>query len=535
MGTGERMISEACRQRTTILVLTLVALSGAPVLAADTGTVQPKVTWPGGELNRCRFGVLGEASTQPLDSLLQLAAGPARIIVHCGEDPTLTPPPVTVNVRAGGNHEAKFTVDAARVRVMSKKDGVMLAGEARFYEVGRALLDPPLAVLPTNSTAHVAAGQYDLRVRLTGGKGPVPEVLQSKLRLKPGRNPDVELDLADGILVGLATENGKRAEGAVRASRNDVQVALGDTLQPLTLPAGLYEVVVELRSAANFTSASEAVWVQPNKTVKSQQAFKTGKLQVQVTQDNKPIEATVRLSLPLAAEFFNFFDAPGPCVLTPGRYMVNIESKAAKGLGELKKTEVVIKAKQTSKLSFDLSQATLRATITKNGQPIKGIVEVREPGGGKVIARMASTEVRLWPGRYELVARLPDGSENVDGPFEVKLGEKVQRTVAFHRSQLTVQALRGPAPEPKAKVLIFRPGAAKPIKEGVHGEAFELMDGTYDLKVVAGADTVWSQGVEVKGDAKVQVSLPELADAEALPEGEAPADDFELPEGDADP
>jgi len=504
-------------------------VAGGAAEAGDTASVRVQVKWDG-DATTCRFGLLGKTLNHPLEDTLEVPAGKARIAVRCGTDPQLSPPPKLITARAGRTQVAKFKLQEARVRVMSKNGGSMRPGEVRFYEVGRAEQDPPVAVHPTNVTAKVAAGRYDVRVRLKDG----PERIHKKLELKSGRNRDLNVDLSDGALLGLVTDNGRTSDGAVRVMRGAKKVALGDTGQEISLPAGFYEVVLELRTAANFATRSKKVWVEPGKTTRVKQAFKTGKIQARITQDGKAIEATVRLSLPLAADFFNFFEAPGPVALTPGRYNVTIEAPAAKALGALKKADVEVKAGRTTKVAFDVSQATLRASITKNGRKIPGIVEVREPGGGKVVARMSKTGVRLWPGRYEVVARLPDGSESVDGPFDLKLGEKVHRTIAFRRANLTVLALRGPAPEPQAQVQVYRRGAAKPLAKGRHGEAIELPEGTYDLKVLAGADTVWSQGVEVRGRRKVQVALPELADADALPEGEDPADDFELPEGDAD-
>ncbi len=498
--------------------------------------MEPNVRWDGGDASTCTFGVLGGPAAKSINEPLTVPQGKVRIVVHCGDNPVLTPPPVTIKAKAGRTFKPKFKVQRAKLRVMTRRGGAMLPGEARFYEVGRADIDPPLAEHATNSTAKLAVGRYDVRIRLASSKGR-SEILHTKLRVKAGRNPDLAVDLSNGSLSAAATENGRKAQATVRVLFGGTRkkAIMGETGEELSLSAGQYDVVVELRTAANFATKTPKIWVPPNKNTKVKASFKPGTLRVKVIQDGKPLNAVVRLSLPLAADFFNFFEAPGPAVLSPGRYSVTIEAEGAKALGRVKKGDLIVKAGRTTKVSFDLSQATLRASITKNGRATAGIVEVREPGGGKLVARIAKLGVRLWPGRYELVAKLPDGSEKIDGPFEVKLGEKIHRKIAFRRASLRVMAHRGPAPETAAQVLVYKPGAAKPLLKGRHGQEFELAEGTYDIKVIAGADTVWSQGVVVKAKKKLNVSLPELADADALPEGETPAEDFELPDGDAEP
>lgn len=516
-----------------ILALGLPGEAGA----TEKGRVEPKVRWAQGDPSTCRYGVLGESRTQPVTSLLTLSPGEYRISVRCGEDPELIPPPATVRVRAGQVARPRFDVARAKVRIMTRRSGNIVAGEAQLFECGRAGEDAPILTHATNVTAKLAAGQYDLRVRLDDDAQPKAQAFLRNVRLKPGRNSDLEVDLSDGSLVAHARQNRRRAAGAVRVfhAGTEKQVALGDTEQELRLPAGEYDVTVELRSAANFATETETVWVRAGRTTKVDAAFTTGELAVRVVQDGKPIDATVRLSLPLATDFFNFFEAPGAAVLSPGKYNVTVSAEAAKALGDVKRSDVVVRARRTTKVTVDLSQATLQVDVRENGQPAKAIVEVREAGGGDVVARLGQADVRLWPGRYELVAKLPDGSEKVDGPFEVALGQRVKRKISFERAQLEVEALRGPAPEVEARVLVFRRGAAKPTAEGKHGERLELPEGTYDIKVIAGADTVWKQDVRVAGTAKVQVALPELVDEAPLPAGDAPAEDFELPAGDADP
>lgn len=528
------MISQVCSKWRALVPIWALGLSTS-AFAGNTAIVEPQVHWDGGNAATCTFGVLGGPAPLLVSEPLTVPQGQIRIVVHCGDNPALTPPPVTVKAKAGRTFKPKFKVQRAKLRVMTRRGGAMLPGTARFYEVGRADIDPPLAEHATNATAKLAVGRYDVRIKLADPKER-SEVLHSKLRVKAGRNSDLIVDLSNGSLSASATENGRKAEATVRVLFGGTQkkAIMGETGEELSLSAGQYDVVVELRTAANFATKTEKVWVQPNKKTRVKASFKTGKLRVKVVQDGKALDAVVRLSLPLAADFFNFFDAPGPAVLSPGRYSATIEAEGAEALGPIKRSDLVIKAGRTTNISLNITQAVLRASIFKNGRATAGIVEVREPGGGKLVARIAKLGVRLWPGRYELVAKLPDGSEQIDGPFEVKLGDKIHRKITFKRASLRVLALRGPAPETGARILIYRPGAAKPLIKGRHGEEIELVEGTYDVKVIAGADTVWSQGVEVRAKKRLKVSLPELAHADALPEGEDPADDFELPDGDAD-
>jgi hypothetical protein len=524
------------RLATALALALAAALPGQAARAAGPAQVDPDVRWADGDPATCTFGLGDEAPTHPVGTPVEAPAGKVDVRVRCPGKQPLSPPPVSVVAKPGAVARPKVEVSEARVIVACRRNDTMLAGEVRLYPVGAALEGEPLAVVPANATAKVAAGRYDLVVHLTAPKQPDADALLAGVNLKPGRNPDLAADLSDGSLVATATNNRRPAEGAVRVNlaATDKKAALGDTGQELRLPAGRYKVAVELRAAANFATQSETVWVHAKKTAQVKAAFETGTLQVEVVQDGKPVDATVRLSLPGALEFFNYFSAPGPATLTPGRYSLGILSDAAQPLGEWKPPAVEVKPNKLTKLRVDLTPATLSVTVDKNGRPADAKVTVHEPGGGRVLATLVDGKTTLWPGRYELRAVLKDGAEQVEGPFTVALGDKLVRKLSFKRAYVVVTAARGPAPEPAAKVQLYRAGATKPVAEGKHGDWIEVPEGTYDLKVTAGADVVWKQGVEVKDRAEVQVGLPELADAEPLPEGEAPAPDFELPEGDAE-
>ncbi len=180
-----------------------------------------------------------------------------------------------------------------------------------------------------------------------------------------------------------------------------------------------------------------------------------------------------------------------------------------------------------------LTPATLSAHALKNGAPTEAKLVLRLAGGGETVEPEPDGSWRLWPGRYEIAAELEDGSVEIDGPFLVKLREKLARTVRFERALLTVRAHRGQAIAGDAQVMVYRPGAAKPTARGQSGARLEVPPGVYDIKVVSGPDVVWQKDVKLKKTQFVDVTLPEKSEAgDDLPEGDlqAPADD--LPEGD---
>src|SRR5262249_40086795 len=159
----------------------------------------------------------------------------------------------------------------------------------------------------------------------------------------------------------------------------------------------------------------------------------------------------------------NHFSAPGTVTLSPGTYDVSITSDE---LGPIKppvKAGIKVTKGQPTRVPFDLTPASLVAKVIKSGKPIDAELHLRSAGGGEEIAADVSGKFRVWPGRYEILAKLEDGDEILDGPFEIKLGDKLARTINVVRGTLTVVALRGKVADSNAEVQIFRPGASKPL------------------------------------------------------------------------
>lgn len=160
---------------------------------------------------------------------------------------------------------------------------------------------------------------------------------------------------------------------------------------------------------------------------------------------------------------------------------------------------------------------------------------VRIVGGGEAIPPEADGKWRLWPGNYEVTAELEDGTQQIDGPFSVKLREKIDRTVKFERAFLTVRAHRGKTVADDAEIFVYRQGASAPAAKGKPGAKLEVPPGVYDVKVVSGTDVVWQKDVKLKKTQFVDVLLPKRADVgDDLPEGDLQPPGDDLPEGDSE-
>jgi hypothetical protein len=214
--------------------------------------------------------------------------------------------------------------------------------------------------------------------------------------------------------------------------------------------------------------------------------------------------------------------------LSPGTY--DVAASPASVPDKLRRPRVVVVAGKENKIFFDVSPARVRPRVVRGGKPLDIFdAELREAGGGRVVAALGDDgSIPVAPGRYELVVRLGDGSELVDGPFEVGFGETVERRVEFARGSLTVVGLVGGKASSDAKVLVFRPGAEKPLAETRSGRSLDLAPGTYDVKVVAGPVFAWHEGVKVRDGKPTRVDVPvtgakgDGAGDDALPEGDLP-------------
>jgi hypothetical protein len=467
---------------------------------------------------------------------LNLPAGEYALAIACKlEGETVLAPAPDVKVIAGKTATPKVDVRLARVRVEARRNGVMLPAKVLVLAPGNK---EPMHTFSANQKQTIAQGRYDFDVRLEDPKSPAARVLLNGKTVGGTSVTVIEADLSDGGLIVTATMNGKTTGAAVRvfAPGSEKDLASVETGEEIRLPAGRYIVSSEARDNADFTTKKRDVWINAGKTVRFAENFESGMLSVAVTREGRPVDATVRLSLPMASDFFNHFAAPGTVMLSPGTYAVSIESAVLGPVKSLEKRDLKVARGAHQKVAFDLTQATLAVQVTKDGQRYDAEVHVRAAGGGEDAgAGDMNNNFKLWPGRYEIVAMLPDGTELLDGPFEVVLGQKISRELKVVRGTLVVNAMRGKSAAADAEILVFRPGATKPTAKGRAGAKLEIPPGVYDVKVVAGKDVAWHEGLKLKTTQTIRVDLPLLAGGpeEAMPEGDLLPPGDEMPEGDS--
>jgi hypothetical protein len=534
------------------LPLLLAAAAGTE----PRGTVAPEIRLEGRPApdGSCRFTLrsLGTPPASPAESPeaeeLEIAPGEYALRVECksGSD-TLIAVLAPLSVKAGKTAAPKVDLRGSRIRVMSRRDGAMRPATVRLFPAGAELTDP-LYSAPSNQKFIVAAGRYDALVELAGDRpGPKPTLRIPGLRADPDKLTEVVADLSDGAVKVAATENGRRAEAIVRAAPPTEPantVAEGEANQaPLVLAPGRWLIETTLRAAADLAHRRREVWVEAGKTAAFAEAFDSGTLTVAATRDGRAHEALVRVALPGAADFFTYFTAPGSTVLSPGKYDVLIEPGGADKLRSEKRRNILVEKKRDRKIVFDLTPAQVVVAAQRDKHAVESVeLSVLEAGGGAAAkAAEADGSYRLWPGRYEIVARLPDGAEARDGPFEVGYGEKLRRVIEFSLGTLTVTPLRGGAVAAEAEVFVYRPGASAPASKARAQAVIDLAPGVYDVKVVAGSETQWQEGVRVREGKNTSLKIalaagkgPKAGET-ALPEGDLPPQGDDLPEGDTPP
>jgi len=427
---------------------------------------------------------------------------------------------------------AAVWAEDAKLRVTVRRDGQMIPATVMIHPPNAPSGAIPASSQPANQKFTIASGTYDLVVKVDaqGGKEAawvrVLGVKASGPALK-----EIPIELADGTLEVTTTDNGAKAEGAVRAFREGAATPVnqGPSGTALVLPPGPYRIEVVLSGASDYPHHATELWIEPKKTARLAEKFETGRLTVGVFRERQPVEALVQLALPGANDFFNYFSAPGTVSLSPGTYDVLVKPKGAVAVEVMRRPRVAVVKGKENKIFFDLTPAKVTAKVIRAGKAVPDAdVRVVVAGGEEEAAKQETDgSFRLSPGRYELIAKLPDGDTMRDGPFEVGFGESLARTLEFERGQLTVQATRGKTIAEDAEVFVFRKGAQKPIAQGRSGAILELAPGTYDVKVTAGTETVWREAVKVqKGKpAKVEIAM-KPKQGETMPEG-----DPGLPEG----
>jgi hypothetical protein len=510
----------------------LVALA----IAAD-GRLEPQLRVDGQPAS-CKLIATAPAGA-PItgDGALSLAEGVYALRIECPhEDGALVALQPKLQIKAGATSAPKIDLTTAKIRVESRRNGVLLPADVRLF-MPKDLAGAPLSEFASNQGRTIAAGRYDVLVVLKDKASPECEALLEGVKVGGPKTTVLSADLSDGGLIVDVTNNGRSSAASVRAFKpgKDRVIGLVETAQEMRLPPGRYVITTELRDASDFATVDREVWIRAGKVHRMQERFTTGQLTVSVVQDGKPVDANVRMAKPQATDFFNYFPAPGTVSLTPGTYDLTIESKAAGPLERVVEPNVAVHAGATARRTIDLTPATLSVRATKNGAPTEAKLVVRIVGGGEAIEAQADGKWRLWPGNYEIAAALEDGTQTIDGPFAVKLREKIDRTVKFERAFLTVRAHRGKTVADDAEIFVYRQGASAPAAKGKPGAKLEVPPGVYDVKVVSGTDVVWQKDVRLKKTQFVDVLLPRKTEtADDLPEGDLAPPTDDLPEGDSE-
>lgn len=470
---------------------------------------------------------------------IALPEGRYAVRVDCkvGES-TLSPPVAPIRVRAGRASEPRIDARAARLRIMAKRNGKRIAATVALHRSGSEDGEP-LAEGAANTKFTVASGTYDALVIQDGETN--AQAWLRRLNVRGSGVTERHADLSDGRIIVHVKQNRRRADAGVRifAGDGETQIAVTEPGKAVAVAPGRYVVQSTLLDAADLATDRATVWVTPKKTAVHVSSFETGTLTVNAVRDGRALDATVHLSMPGAADFFNFFPAPGTVSLTPGKYDVTIELTGTGPMTHQSRSGVIVLPSRNTKLKFDVTPATLEVQVLKSGKTVvTADCRVRAAGGGAEAGTTdANGKLRLWPGRYEIVAVLADGTELVDGPFDVALGQRLRRVVRYARGTLSVKASRGSVAAGDAEVSIYKPGAKVPLAKALAQSQIELPPGVYDVKVIAGHETRWTERVRIDDGkrTKLAVSFTAVATGPALPEGSVPAPDEELPEGDAEP
>ncbi|MFO0723744.1 MAG: hypothetical protein U1E65_08190 [Myxococcota bacterium] len=469
---------------------------------------------------------------------LELVPGHYSVRVRCAEGDEKLVTVEEITLKSGQISTKKLALKRGRLRGILRRDGNLVPGNVALLAPKAPGDAPVLMRAPASQKFQVIAGTYDVVLEVDPAKYGRPAAVRVPgVVVAPGAVKEVAVELGDGKLEVAAQENGKSAEGAIRVFRpgESTPVGHGPTGNAIALPPGRYLVETVLSGASDYPTHKSEIWVEPNKTAKLSERYDTGRLTVGVFRERQPVEAVVQLSLPGAQDFFNYFSAPGTVSLTPGVYDVNVAVKTDAPIDRLKRPRVTVTKGNDNKIFFDITPAKLSVKVTRAGKNVEDAdVKVLFAGGGSE-ATHAETDgsYRVWPGRYEIVVKLPAGDEARAGPFEVGFGENVNKTIEFSRGMLAVHAMRGKAVAEDAEVFVFKKGAQKPIAQGRAAAMLDLSPGAYDVKIVAGSASIWREDVKIK-EAKttqLEVSFNGAGDGGTLPEGDLAPEKENLPEG----
>lgn len=521
------------------LVCALLGAAASPSWAGgkDTGTLAPKIVARGQTRDNCALVATridaGLKGAKPFTGLgsLEVPVGRYRVRVECEGEPRLVGVLEPVTVMAGRSVTPSLSLEVARVRVRAERNGAMVSGTVRLFRPKPEEDEEPLYSFPANQSAEVGAGRYDLIVSGEAEQRIVIEAGLEGTKLPKGKLSAFTADLSDGQLEVTAKENGRTAEAVVRVVRRgdakrDRRIETGSVVD---LPPGRYLVETTLASTANFATKRQTVWVRSKKKTQLTESFETGRLSVSL--EGEPVEAIARVGLPGAEQDFSYFAVPDGVVLSPGEYRVRVEAKLD-GQLRVRETRLQVHKGRETRHTTSFTPARLVVEVKRAGRRVEiQTISVRAAGGGKEAGQPNfDGEYVLWPGRYEIEAKLTNGDVATDGPFSVEWGQRLSRTLEVTHGTLTISARRGGAVVEEAKLQVFRPGAAKAAAELTGGGTVALSPGTYDLKVVAGPETQWQRGVRVYERKNTELAV-ELAPTETAPGDEALPPGEALPEG----
>jgi hypothetical protein len=527
-----RVIYPYLRPRLAGLALAAWSLATPAGAAPEAlGTLSPRVEAPEG--TRCQLEALRTERPHRLVSVdaspVQGPPGLYRLRLDCeGPDGKLSPPLAPVRLAAGATATLRVKLERARFRVMASRNGARSLAEVALFAPAPERLERPLAVGAANAKFEVAAGRYDVRVRLEGKGEGLPSVWLRGVSLGPSGVTERTVDLSDGRLQ-VDIRHNKRPAGArirVLAADGETELARLDAGEAAALPPGEVVVLATLLDAEARTEVS----VPAGKLVKTRLDFTTGQLELSARGDDGPLDAIAHLARPGAADDFNFFPVPASVALSPGTYEVKLAPRTEGAFPEQRRT-VEVSAGRKSRLALVVARASLRVRLVGDIGDAP-VVRVRAAGGGAELGDPdVSGRYRAWPGRYEVLVTLADGTELLDGPFELGLGEKLERTIEVKRGALVADAFRGTA-SADAEVFVYRPGAKAPVAKGRAHARLELSPGVYDVKVVSGPEWRWFEGVKLRAGKETRLEARFRPNpGTAPPSGElAPLDD-ELPAG----
>ena len=519
------------------LLLAAPTFAGAAPDPEKTGRLDPKVTALGTTRDNCALEATrlekGLKGVKALTGIGSLVAPPGeyRLRIVCEGSPKLVGVVERVSITADKTVSPSINLESARIRLRAERNGSMVNAEVRLYRPKPDEDEPPLYTFSANQSAEVSAGRYDLIVT---GKAEGSVVIEAALEgtsLPKSKLTAFTADMSDGQLVVTAKENGKPAEAVIKVlPRNEKKRSIRlDAGQVIDLPPGRYVIETTLASTADFATKRQEVWVRSKKKTAAAESFETGTLQVSAEGDK--LEAVAKLGLPGAAEDFGHFRLPGSVVLSPGEYRVRIEAAIDSPVKTQEARVTVHKGRQT-KHSAKFVPGRLVVEVKRAGRSVEiQSINVRAAGGGKDAGQPNfDGEYMLWPGRYEIIAKLANGDVLSDGPFDIQWGQRLLRTLEVTHGMLSVKAMRGGAVVGSTKILIFKPGAAKATAE-LQGEgSVALSPGTYDLKLIDGPRIKWHPAVRVheRKNTELSVEIEAVGPAEGAPE--LPPGD-ELPEG----